>query len=86
MWHAHSFSQRKKTSKRVVEMKVGGNREEGWTKFQKDGVGNIGGLHNKGGVRNPLPTISHKELFWKKDVLIVQGEILERPSRGVHYK
>ena len=72
MWHAHSFSQRKKTSKRVVEMKVGGNREEGLDKILKRwGRQYGGGLHNKGGVRNPLPTISHKELFWKKDVLIV---------------
>ena len=31
----------------------------------------MGGLHNIGGVSNPLPTMSHKELFWKKDVQTV---------------
>ena len=32
---------------------------------------NKGGLQNIAGVKNPLPTMTHKELFWKKDVLIV---------------
>ena len=74
----HPFSQRNKKSKIAVERKVrgeeakvGGDREEGWTKFKAVGVGNIGGLHKIEGVRNPLPTMSHKELFWKKGVLIV---------------
>ena len=52
---------------------------EGWRqrgrevgpKFLKGGVGNIGGLHNMDSVRNFLATMTHKELFWKKDVLIV---------------
>ena len=29
------------------------------------------GAYNIGVLRNPLPTITHKELFWKKDTLIV---------------
>ena len=29
------------------------------------------GLHNIGGVRNPLPAMTREELFWKKDALIV---------------
>ena len=44
MWHNHPFSQRNKTSKKAVEVKVRGNgRERGWTEFKKDGIGNIGG-------------------------------------------
>ena len=36
------------------------------------------GLHNIESVRNPLPTMTHKDLFWKKDVLIVQKKSLKR--------
>ena len=36
------------------------------------------GLHNIGGVRNPLPPMSHKELFWKKGALTVKGKSLRR--------
>ena len=46
-------------------------RKEGWTKFKNCGVGNIWGLYNIGGARNPPPTMTHKELFWKKDALVV---------------
>ena len=43
MWHDYRLSQRNKTSKIRVEVKVGGDGEEGWTKFSKGGVGDIGG-------------------------------------------
>ena len=52
--------------------------------FKKVGIQYRGGLHNIVGVSNPLPTMTHKELFWKKDVLIVQ-EILEKSFEGVHF-
>ena len=38
----------------------------------------LGVLHNIEGVRNPLPTMSHKELFLKKDVMIVWEMSLKR--------
>ena len=37
-----------------------------------------GGLHNIAGIRSPHPTMTHKELFWKKDVLIFQEKSLKR--------
>ena len=37
-----------------------------------------GGLHNIRGIRSPLPHMTHKELFWKKDVLIFQEKSLKR--------
>ena len=57
-------------------MKAGGSRIEGLEKISKRWVGNIEwgegrGGYNIGVLRNPLPTITHKELFWKKDALIV---------------
>ena len=57
-------------------MKAGGNRIEGLEKISKRWVGNIEwgegrGGYNIGVLRNPLPTITHKELFWKKHALIV---------------
>ena len=57
-------------------MTAGGNRIEGLEKISKRWVGNIGwgegrGAYNIGVLSNPLPTITHKELFWKKDALIV---------------
>ena len=57
-------------------MKAGGNRIEGLEKISKRWVGNIGwgegrGAYNIGVLSNHLPTITHKELFWKKDALIV---------------
>ena len=42
MWHDHPLSQRNKTSKIAVEVKVGGNRKRRWTKFQKGRVDTIG--------------------------------------------
>ena len=47
--------------------------KRGWIKFKMRGVGNIGGLHNIGGVRNPLPTMTHEELFWKKGCSDIPG-------------
>ena len=52
---------------------------EGWKqqieeldKILKMWIGNIGGgLHNILGVRSPLLTMTHEELFWKKDDLMV---------------
>ena len=35
MWHNHPFSQRKKTSKIAVEVKVGGNGNKGLDKIWK---------------------------------------------------
>ena len=46
MWRDHTFSQRNKTTERVVGVGVGDNRagRRDWTKFEKGrGVGNIGG-------------------------------------------
>ena len=49
----HPFSQRNKATKRVQ-----GKRRGGWTKFEKGGLGNIGGGSSKNsGVSNPLPTM-----------------------------
>ena len=42
MWHDHSLSQRKKTSKIGVEVKVKGSGKRRWTKFQKGRVDSIG--------------------------------------------
>ena len=64
------------SKKQDIKNSIGG---EGW-KQQIEGLDKIkvdrqhrgGGLHNIGGVRNPLPTMTLKELFWKKDVLIVE--------------
>ena len=63
MWHDHQFSQKNKTSKIAVEVKVGGNRKERLQKVHKDWIGNIGVLHNIGGVRNSLSTMTHIELL-----------------------
>ena len=52
-------------------MKVGDDDEGGWIIFKKGGVGNIEGSSKNKGVRSPLPDISHKELSWKKAVLVV---------------
>ena len=52
-------------------MKVGDNDEDGWIIFEKRGVGNIEGSSKNKGVRSPLRDISHKELSWKKAVLVV---------------
>ena len=46
MWLDHPFSQRKKTTESVVGVGVGGNREEGWTTFEKgEGRQYRGDLH-----------------------------------------
>ena len=47
----HLFSQRSKTTERAVGVGAGDNKEQGrvWTKFEKEGIGNIGGLHKIGG-------------------------------------
>ena len=44
MWHDHPFSQRNKTTERVAGVEVGGDREGGWTKFEKGVVGKMEGL------------------------------------------
>ena len=38
----------------------------------------MGVFHNIRGIRNSLPTMTHKELFWKKDVLIFEEKSLKR--------
>ena len=54
-------------------------RRRGVGKNSKNvGQGILGGLHNIQGVRNPLPFMTHKELFWKEDVLIVQEKSVKR--------
>ena len=70
MWHFHPFSQRNNASK-IAGGESWKQRKEGSTKFKNCGVGNIWGLYNIGGARNPPPTMTHKELFWKKDALVV---------------
>ena len=63
-----------KVKKQDIKNRSGG---EGWRQqekvFRQNLVGQVikGDLHNIGVVRNPLPTMNHKDLFWKKDVLIV---------------
>ena len=47
----------------------------GWTNFE--GGYKILGFHKIGG-RNPLPNMSHKEVFWKKGVLIVYGNSMKK--------
>ena len=53
MWNDHPFSQRRRTTERIVRVGVGGDREVmGWRTLEKRaGVGNIGGggLHKIGG-------------------------------------
>ena len=49
MWRDHRFSGRNKTPEITVGVEVGGDRQGGWEKFEKGGVGNIGGLHKIGG-------------------------------------
>ena len=46
--------------------------------FKKVGQAIYWGLRNIRVVRNPLPTMTHKELFWKIDVLIVLHISLKR--------
>ena len=54
-------------------------REKGLGRnFKKVGQAIQGSLHNIRGVRNPLQTMTHKELFWKKDVLIFQEKSFKR--------
>ena len=45
MWHDHPFIEKNRTTERTVGVGFGGDREvrEGWTKFEKGVVGNIGG-------------------------------------------
>ena len=53
----HLLSQRNKATELAVGMGVRGNCEGGWTKFEKGGLGSIGGgggLHKIGGSRTPL--------------------------------
>ena len=54
------------------------NRGGGWKqqkeqldKFKKVGQAIYGGLHNIGGFRKLPPPMTHKELFWENDTLIV---------------
>ena len=60
MWNDNTFIQRNKTSKIVVEVKVGDNRKEKFNKMLKRWGRVIGA------VRNPLTTITHKGLLWKR--------------------
>ena len=71
MWHGHPFSQRNKTSEITGEWSLEATDRGVGQNFKK------GGRHNIGCVRNPLPTMTHKELFWKKDVLIVLEKSLK---------
>ena len=72
MWHDRTFSQNKGHQKQ--------NWREGWSQhergvgqnFKKVGQAIEEGLHNIGSFKNPLPTVNHKELFWKKGVIIAQ--------------
>ena len=43
MWRDHPFSQRNKATERAVGVEVGDENKIWWTKFEKKGVGNIGG-------------------------------------------
>ena len=58
----------------------GGGGGEGWKQRKEvldktlkrwDRQYRVGSLQNIGGARNPMPTLTHKELFWKKDALVV---------------
>ena len=46
--------------------------------FKKVWQGILESLHNIKDVRNPLPTMTHKQLFWEKDVLMVYVKFLKR--------
>ena len=67
MWHGHPFSQRNKTSN-IAGGEGWKQQIEGLDKILKRCAVNIGDI---GSVRNPLPNMTHNELFWKKDVLMV---------------
>ena len=70
MWRGHPFSQRNKKT-------AGGRRLEAADRGVGQNLKNVdwkyrgGGLHNILGVRSPLLTMTHEELFWKKDDLMV---------------
>ena len=74
MWHDHPKKQDIKNR----------NRGEGWNQQERGPGQNLvgqvikGGRHNIRGVRNPLQTKTHKKLFWKKDILMVQEKSLKR--------
>ena len=51
MWDGHPFSQRNKTSKISAGAEGWRQQIEGLDNILKRWVGNIGGLHNIGGVR-----------------------------------
>ena len=75
MWRGHPFSQRNKKTAggrrlEVADRGVGQNLKNVDWKYT-GGAGGGGGLHNILGVRSPLLTMTHEELFWKKDALIV---------------
>ena len=78
MWRGHPFSQRNKTSKIAERGRLEAAERGVGQNFKKMGQAIQGALHNIGGVRNPLTAMIHKELFWKKDVLIVQEKSLKR--------
>ena len=55
MWHNHPFSQRNKTTERAVGLGVWMRQGKGiWTKFEKVGVGNIGGTLYQLWIQKPL--------------------------------
>ena len=60
MWNDIPFSQRNKTSKILVEVKVGDNGKDRFNKMLKSWG------RATGAVRNPLPTITHTGLFLKR--------------------
>ena len=69
MWHIHQFGQRNKTSK-IVGGEVWKQRKEGLDEILKRLGKQYRGVFIWGAT-NPLPTMTHKELFWKKDALVV---------------
>ena len=62
-------------------MKVGSNGKGGWRKILKSWGGYIGLLHNIGAARNPPPTMTQKELLWKKDALVVSEKSFKRLAK-----
>ena len=62
MWCDHPSSQKNRTTERTARTGVLGDREvgEGWKKFEKGGLSNIGGRGGvliKKGVSTPSPTM-----------------------------
>ena len=78
MWYDHPFSQKTTHQKWQWRSRLEAVEKRVRQNFKKVWQGILGSLHNIRDVRSPLPTMTHKQLFWEKDVLMVQVKSLKR--------